>query len=305
MKIGVQTANIIDPLGLEAGFKAIREAGFDCVDYNIDHELTTEAVRRGERSAFFDLPEAEMLEALRPVKEAAEKNGIAISQMHAPFPSWVKDNDFANEYVLYAIRRCILAAHYLNCPYLVVHPFFLGYQDMLSKEEEQALNLERYGKLIEDCKKYRVTVCLENMFTGRRGKIYEAICSDMSEAAWYIDTLNEMAGEKCFAFCLDVGHSMLLGKDIYEVIRQIGPRAECLHIHDNDGCQDLHLFPYMGIVDWDRFVKGLREIGYKGVLSFETFNALNVFDPEVHPEALKLLAAIGRMFARRIEGEGA
>ena len=64
---------------------------------------------------------------------------------------------------------------------------------------------------------------------------------------------------------------------------------------------DQHLFPYMGIVDWDRFVKGLKEIGYRSVLSFETFNALNVYPPEVHPEALKLLAAIGRDFSRRIE----
>ena len=301
MKIGVQTANIIDPLGLEKGFAAIREAGFDSVDFNIDHELSYSDIINGKTSAFYDKSDAEMLEAMRPVKEAAEKNGIEIYQMHAPFPSYVKDNDFANEYVLRAIQKTIMVADYLNCRHLIVHPFFLGYDDMLTKEEERRLNLERYGRLIEDCKRYHVIVCLENMFTGRRGQIYEAICSEPDEAAWYIDKLNEMAGEKCFAFCLDIGHAMLLGRDIYTVITRLGQRIEALHIHDNNARSDQHLFPYMGIVDWDRFVKGLKEIGYRSVLSFETFNALNVYPPEVHPEALKLLAAIGRDFSRRIE----
>ena len=57
----------------------------------------------------------------------------------------------------------------------------------------------------------------------------------------------------------------------------------------------------MGIVDWNAFCRGLKEIGYKGALSFETFNAMNVFDPELHADALKLLGATARMFARRIE----
>ena len=134
-------------------------------------------------------------------------------------------------------------------------------------------------------------------------KVYEAICSDMNEAAAYIDELNDMAGEKCFAFCLDTGHALLLGKDIYTAIMQIGERLETLHIHDNDGKGDQHLAPYMGCLDWKRFVKGLRDVGYQGALSFETFNTINVFDLELMPEVLKLIGATGRMFARRIDAE--
>ena len=302
MKISVQTANIIDPLGVDRGFAAIREAGFDAVDYNIDHELSYQDIVNGRHSAFYDKTDDGMREALRPVKEAADRNGIEIYQMHAPFPCIVKGNDEANAYIMHALKKTLMAADYLDCRHVIVHPFFYGYEDALPKAEEKQLNLERYGMLIEDSKRYGVTVCLENMFTGRRGQIYEAICSNPTEACWYIDTLNEMAGEKCFAFCLDVGHAMLLGRDIYTVIAELGSRIEALHIHDNNAREDQHLFPYMGIVDWDRFVKGLKEIGYRAPLSFETFNALNAYPPAVHPEALRLLAAIGRDFARRIEG---
>ena len=302
MKISVQTANIIDPLGVEAGFRAIREAGFDAVDFNIDHEFTYGDIVEGRTSAFYDQSDEGMREAMRPVKEAAEANDIEIYQMHAPFPCVVKGNDRGNEYIMHTLKKTIMVADYLNCRHVIVHPFFYGYQDALDKEDERKLNLERYGQLTEDCKRYRVTVCLENMFTGRNGQIYEAICSDPHEANWYVDTLNEMAGEKCFAFCLDVGHAMLLGRDIYTVIRELGSRIEALHVHDNNARQDQHLFPYMGIVDWDRFVMGLKAIGYRAPLSFETFNALNVYPPQLHPQALGLLAAIGRDFARRIEG---
>ena len=301
MKIGVQTANILDPLGVEAGFRAIREAGFDCVDYNIDHEFSYRDIVKGRTSAFYDMSDADMLAAMRPVKEAAAKNGIEIYQMHAPFPCVVKGNDAANAYILHTLKKTLMVADALDCRHVIVHPFFYGYEDALPKDEEKKLNLERYGQLIEDSKRFHVTVCLENMFTGRNGQIYEAICSNPDEAAWYIDTLNEMAGEKCFAFCLDVGHAMLLGRDIYTVIRALGSRIEALHVHDNNARQDQHLFPYMGIVDWDRFVLGLKEIGYRAPLSFETYNALNAYPPAVHPEALRLLAAIGRDFARRIE----
>ena len=72
-------------------------------------------------------------------------------------------------------------------------------------------------------------------------------------------------------------------------------------MHDNNGVEDEHLFPYMGIIDWDRFCRGMKEIGFHQTMSFETFNALKTFDPALTPELLRLLHATGRLFASRIE----
>ena len=58
----------------------------------------------------------------------------------------------------------------------------------------------------------------------------------------------------------------------------------------------------MGVIDWDRFCKGLKEIGYKYDLSFETFNAMNVFDSALSKELLSLLHATGELFKQRILG---
>ena len=64
--------------------------------------------------------------------------------------------------------------------------------------------------------------------------------------------------------------------------------------------RDQHLAPYMGILDWERFCKGLKEIGYEGELSFETFNALHVYPQELVPQVLNLISAAGHLFAKKI-----
>ncbi len=301
MKLCVQTGSILEKYGIDEGFRMIRAAGFDGVDFNIDQTLPGDVIRTGGTVPLYDAGEEALIEAMRPYKEAAERHGVEILQMHAPFPSLVK-NEAGSAYVLKAIKACIRAAAFFSCKYLIVHPFFFGYDDRLSPADEWNANIEGYSALIPAAKHYGVTVCLENMFTGHGGKIYAACCADMAEADRYIDRLNEIAGEKVFAFCLDTGHALLVGKDIYQAILDLGPRLETLHVHDNNGISDQHLFPYMGVLDWDRFTRGLRDAGYKGALSFETFNAMNVIDDDLAAEALTFLGAVGRLFAKKIEG---
>ncbi len=302
MLLSVQTAPILDKFGIDEGFAMIAEAGFQGVDFNIDHTLPGGQIRAHELHGFFDQTDEEMLEAARPYKEAAEKYGIKFVQAHAPFPNNV-GVDATNEYVLNAVKKTIMIMGYVGCPKLVVHPGFLPYDQRLDKAEEWDFNIKMYSALIPDLKKYGVTCCLENMFTRHRGKIMQAICSDPAEAVRYIDTLNEIAGEKLFGFCLDTGHVNLLGHDQYELIKTLGDRIVCLHVHDNDGLADEHLFPYMGIIDWDGFCRGLKEIGYAHDFSFETFRGIETFDLALAPQLLSLLHATGELFVSRIQGE--
>lgn len=301
MILSVQTGSILDPFGIDEGFRMIAEAGFGGVDINIDHCLPGSKIRAFDNSGFFDQTDEEILEACRPYKEAADKYGVKFCQAHAPFPNYVKD-DATNAYVLHAVKKCIMMCGYFGCPNLVIHPGYLPYAEKLTKQQEWDYNIAMYTALIPELKQYGVTACLENTFSSHRGKVVEAICSDPREANRYIDALNEIAGEEVFGFCLDVGHANLLGRDLCEFICAMGDRIKVLHVHDNNGVSDEHLFPYMGVIDWDRFCKGLKEIGYKYDLSFETFNAMNVFDRALSKELLSLLHATGELFKQRILG---
>ena len=55
MKISIQTGNACDMIGVEEGMKAIREAGFETVDFGglCDHYTWADA-QEEKRCAFFD-----------------------------------------------------------------------------------------------------------------------------------------------------------------------------------------------------------------------------------------------------------
>lgn len=302
MLLSVQTGSILDKYGIDEGFRMIAEAGFQAVDVNIDHCLKPQQILANDCHGFYDRPDAEILKDARPYKEAAEKYGLSFTQAHAPFPTFVL-NERTNEYVIECIKKTIMICDYLDCRRLVVHSGCLRAHDCYTAQDEWDYNMKMYSELIPALKKYNVVCCLENLFYHACGKVMEGPCSDPHEAIRYVDLLNERAGEKLFGFCLDVGHAHLLGKDLCELIGQLGERICALHIHDNDGIDDRHMFPYMGGVQWERFCRGLKEIHYAYDLSFETFHAMDVFDSKLAPDLLRLLHSTGRLFAGKICGE--
>ena len=196
------------------------------------------------------------------------------------------------------LKKTIMGCDYINCRNLIIHPFFLRYEEHVDPETEWKTNIERYSALIPEAKKYGVTICLENI-SSCNGKIMAACCSDITTACRYVDTLNEIAGQECFGFCLDTGHLLLLGLNVKNAMVQLGDRIKAFHVHDNNGMNDLHVAPYMGIQDWDIFVEGLKAIKYDKTMSFETFNAMNKVDKELCPDMLRFIAKTGRIFARR------
>ncbi len=290
------------PMSIDEGMALLHETGFDGIDFNINNFLAAVQIKSGRVGGFFTLPEKDMLEILRPYKEAAKRYGLRFAQAHAPFPNYgptPEMQDFVQEAVKTTIRLC----DYLECPNLVVHGRTRPYEDgMMTREEEREANMAMYSSFIPVLKQYGVTCCLENLFLRHRGRKMEGFCADPHTACAYVDDLNALAGAECFGFCVDTGHINLLCMDLYSFIKSLGKRVKVLHVHDNDGLEDEHLFPYMGIIDWDRFCQALREIDYQGDLSFETFRALGLSDPALTPSLLRLLMDIGKLLRQKIDG---
>lgn len=300
MKIGIQSSHVLDDLGYEEGLRTLSQMGFEAIDFNIDHELPGTQIRNGSRSGILYQSEKEVMGYLRPLKAAAEKYDIEIAQMHAPFPCYVPDQA-AQAALMEALHMTIAAAAFLQCKYVVIHPAYLPYENDLALDDEWAVNRELFGALIPTLKKHDVYCCLENMFTSNKGHVIASVCADPHEACTYVDRLNQLAGEEIFFFCLDTGHTLLCARDIRETIQILGKRIKTMHVHDNDGLNDQHLCPYIGIFDWDRFCDGLRGIGFNSPLCLETFHMLNRFPKPLWPECLQLLAATARHLAKKIE----
>ncbi len=301
IKIGVQTGGAQGVLGVDGAYKLISEIGFEAVDANIDEVFTPGAINKREISKAVSGSEKDLLDALKPWKDASEKYNLPNFQAHAPFPSYVFDekDESYNDFLVEMLQKIIRGCDYINCRNLIVHPFFLGYEHQLDPKTEWELNIDHYSKLIPAAKEYGVTICLENMFSGHNGKIMAAICSDITQACEYIDTLNGIAGGKQFGFCADIGHLVVCGLDIRQSLDELGDRICAFHVHDNDGSHDDHLAPYMGIADWDRFAQGLADIKFDSVMSFETINVWGKFPKEVAPDIMRAIYSSGKKFVGR------
>ena len=304
LKIGIQSGDLYYDSNYEWGLDIVKDAGFDCIDFNIDQKISYGDTKKGIKNTFFAQSDEALREYYRPQKLAMEDRGITMSQMHGPFPVYCPGNAEATDVLINATIKSIMLCEFFGCPYLVVHPVKA---DNLKLEWE--INHEIYMRLLPAAQKYGVGICLENMFADHAGHVIESVCSDFERAAGYIDALNDEAGEKVFSFCFDVGHANLLGKDLRGSINILGDRLTVLHIHDNNGIGDNHLQPYSNkrgrywLTDWEGFLAGLKDINYGGVLSFETFNAVRELPLELVPAMVNYVGSVGKYFAERLAAD--
>ena len=117
----------------------------------------------------------------------------------------------------------------------------------------------------------------------------------------WIDTLNEIAGEKLFGFCLDTGHLQIVGGDLEFAVRELGDRLIALHVHDNDFYHDSHTAPFLGDMNWDAITDALAAIGYEESFTFEVDGDYLPPVKELRLPAAKYLLAIGEYLVGEIE----
>jgi sugar phosphate isomerase/epimerase/protein-tyrosine-phosphatase len=90
--------------------------------------------------------------------------------------------------------------------------------------------------------------------------------------------------------CLDIGHANIAGD--FEQLKGYADRLNVLHLHDNNGQQDLHQPPLDGTLDWAAFMQWLNEIHFTGVYNFELLYRRDLF-PGTLPEFMR--HSVGRM----------
>lgn len=306
MNITIQTGDIVDRLGFEDGYRTIRDTGFTAIDWNLDHAVKHSDLSSGAYlgKSIMEKPLGDVIDYYADELAVIRKNGLVITQAHAPFPAYIPGKPEVLDYMIGIYKRNIEYCDYCGCKNLVIHGITLGFgnQDD-SPEYIDGLNWKLYSSLIPVLRETNVTVCLEDLFTTEGRIRYMGHCGNPVDAAALIDRLNAEAGRECFGFCFDVGHSNLLRWDFRYYVGILGKRIKCLHIHDNDGIADTHMAPLTGTVRWKQFVAALRDIGYDGDFDFETFNQTNVvmdFDRELLVPWMNVIYAFGKSVVRQL-----
>lgn len=310
LKLGVQTNNVIEDENPAAGFAMLRRAGFSCTDFSLNSYLKNTDVYKSEINHFFSRSVQELETFFRPHKLGAEREQITINQIHMPYPIYVPGADSeVNHYLREVVApKSMALCAFFQCPYIVVHGYklarFLGAED---KEWEQTEGF--LDSLAPMAKEMGITICIENLYDSVGNHLIEGPCCNAVKAAERIDRINERYHAEVLGFCFDTGHANLIGLDFEDFITTLGHRLKVLHIHDNDGRQDLHQIPFtftmsrenQSSTDWAGFIRGLQEIGFDKVLSFETAPVLSAFPDEMKETVLGFIAQIGQYFKERIE----
>lgn len=59
--------------------------------------------------------------------------------------------------------------------------------------------------------------------------------------------------------CLDLGHAHMM-EGVEHALATMGPRIASVHVHDNHGLKDEHLWPGEGTIDWPATMNGLKAL---------------------------------------------
>lgn len=292
MLVSNLTHNLTRLYGLEEAIRLNADAGFDAYDISL-FALMGNEYPLGFRSENY-------VEYAKEVRAYADSLGIICNQSHAPL---AHDNgDKAHdENTFNQIVKSLEIASILGAKIAVVHPkqhlpYGVGNNAQILKE----LNIEFYRSLLPYCEKYGIKVAVENMWQldpEEEKYVVDSTCSRPEEFCEYVDAI----GSEWVVACLDLGHSPIVGQDVPNMIKALGPRLQALHVHDNDLIGDLHLPPYSGKMDFDAICKALKEINYKGDITFECDGQIAFKYPaELVDSSLTHLCNIGKHLRSKI-----
>ena len=243
------------------------EAGFEEIDYSPDFADDGWA----EESA--------------SAAEAASKYGVRISQSHAPYNFYKKDDV---ERFIQLLDRAAEGARILGVNNLVFH--FDEYHPSAGERFDSAKALKRAYEVlspaIEKTVSFGINAALENTFEDhhRVGPDERShLCAEIEELEAALDLFSDPR----VTCCWDFGHAHLqFGPQHTEMLERMGKRISCTHVHDNYYGKDLHLLPFYGQLDWETLIPTLAKCGYNGSLAFEA--GYGRFPDELMPDFMSI-----------------
>lgn len=233
----------------EDSVRYIHEAGFRYIDYSFGKDYANGT------GAFA----ADWRERMLRLQKLAKELQVKFVQAHAPMGKpIVQGPDY--EPFIEVNKRCIECCALLGIDRLVVHS---GYEYGLTREECFARNKEFYMRLLPYAQKKGVYILTENF-----NKMH-------TEGGYWIDNaidlraLLDYVDHPYFHAVWDAGHANMQEMPQDEALRMVGEHVYALHIQDNMGDHDSHMFPYLGTMNLDAVMNGLKDIGYQGYFTFE------------------------------------
>lgn len=205
---------------------------------------------------------------VRSLRQALEKTNLTTS-FHAAY--MLNLANYLPEIRAAAVRyaeRLLQVANELGARWVTLHPGYGVGIPTLEWVRALALDCLRWSlnRLLPIAERLGVALALENINPTPPGSEIVFLLDSSAELQQLLSEFPSPA----LTVCIDVGHAAVAdGFLAYWAVA--GDRCVGLHIHDNDGHDDLHFVPGDGVIEWDEVIGTLGQSGFDGPLNLELY----------------------------------
>lgn len=250
IKLGIHSKAYFGWDNYREGLRQVKADGYDAIDYSdLAHPM----------SAAYSLGDKELHAYLEGVAACARDEGVEISQIHGLWPADSTDEKKRRDNFALFCKQ-IECARVLGCKNVVFHPVMPFGWEARGLEECYETNVQTFSRLSKFAGENGVVACVENMPAPRL---------DFTTVQGVKKLIKDIDSPFC-KICLDTGHANVCGDNLAEDVKFLGGDMAVMHVHDNDGVKDRHMLPFTGTIEWEPFVRALREVGFCGTFSLET-----------------------------------
>ncbi|WP_409344273.1 sugar phosphate isomerase/epimerase family protein [Paenibacillus sp. MBLB4367] len=166
--------------------------------------------------------------------------------------------DLLAQYSVDVYKECLAWSAHIGAEQMVLHPSLYSTPLFLRKQSQQRSidNLKRLG---DEARKLGIDLAVENVGF-RDGALF-----DQEEFVRLFEEIPTITA------LVDVGHAHINGWNTPELLRALGGRLSAVHLHDNDGEDDLHQPVGEGTIEWQPIWDALKEMQhpFRSILEYQ------------------------------------
>ena len=242
MKLSIDLEYTVHSFGLPF-LKRLKELGYEGVDFCFHPALFADGKEEWR---------------IAEIRDNLEKAGLVCSQVHLPFYDLLPST-YSDEFTERQIRFALKAMPILGAKWGAWHAVCAPECDH-DRRVALAASQKMLRRHLETAEKYGSGIAVENTF---------APCFP-----WYVEDhieLIESMNSPLVGACWDFGHANLQVSERGQVedFKMIVDKIKILHVDDNHACEDRHLAPGFGNVQFNELLPILFNAGYDGYFNME------------------------------------
>ncbi|MHB0912542.1 MAG: sugar phosphate isomerase/epimerase family protein [Armatimonadota bacterium] len=181
-----------------------------------------------------------------------------VASMHAPFGPELDLSALDESARREAVDACIRAARLLanlGGKTLVVHGSWRDIGSEMPDRERQSVR--SISEIADLCAELGLRVAVEHLVESMVGSTAPEMLSIL-----------KLAGRENVGVCLDVNH-VFPPEALVPTVYALASHIFSLHISDNNGAEEKHWLPMLGVIDWRALIAALQRVGYDGPFIYE------------------------------------